>query len=179
VRRDDLQTLQKALDSYRSDFGFYPKSTPDGRMIACQDKNIPKEHDKNGKFVVKIAPCEWGVDPLTDIEKGGSKVYLDKLPMDPQEASGVHYTYFSDGERYQLFVSFEDKSEPEYDQKVVKLGVSCGERVCNVERAVNVPPYMAIEEYDLQLYCSQHPEDKPKCTNVQIDRTLFPLPIGK
>ncbi len=169
VRSDDLLTLQKALDSYRSDAGYFPQSTSDGRMIACQDKNGPKEYDKKGNLVIKLVPCQWGIDPLTDIEKGGSKIYLDRIPEDPQGASGIHYTYLSDGQRYQLLVSFEDKDEPGYDQKVADRGVSCGERNCNVERVVNVPPYITIEEYDLQLYCQQFPKDA-KCKGVHLSQ---------
>jgi type II secretory pathway pseudopilin PulG len=157
VRRDDIGNLQQAITDYYSDYGLYPSSTADGRIIAC------KGSAQNGK--ITLVACAWGHDTWVNLTPGVNKVYMKTLPGDPSQPQGVNYVYFSDGSRYQIYASFEGKDEPEVDLKVTALGIKCGSRVCNVGRAVNVPLYISIQEYDLQIYCGQHPNDT-KCKGV-------------
>jgi type II secretory pathway pseudopilin PulG len=161
VRRDDIGNLQQAITDYYSDYGLYPSSTSDGRIIAC------KGVAQNEK--ITLVACNWGHDPWINLTPGVNKVYMKTLPGDPNQSAGVNYDYFSDGSRYQIFASFEGKDEPEVDSKVIARSIECGSRVCNVGRAVNVPLYISIEEYDLQIYCGQHPKDI-KCQNKQITK---------
>jgi len=149
VRRDDIGNIQQAITDYYSDYGLYPSSTSDGKIIAC------KGPTENGKTT--LIACNWGHDPWINLTPGIDKVYMKTVPGDPNQSSGVNYDYFSDGSRYQLFASFEGPDEPEVDSKVVARNVKCGDRVCNVGRAVNVPLYISIEEYNMQIYCGQHP----------------------
>ena len=156
VRRDDVGNIQAAITDYYADYGIYPSSTSDGRIIACKDPA------QNGK--ITLIPCNWGKDPWINLTTGVNKVYMNRVPGDPNQPQGVNYDYFSDGSRYQIFASFEGKDESEVDPKVIAMGFKCGTRVCNVGRAINVPLYISIPEYDLQIYCGQHPKDL-KCIN--------------
>ena len=151
VRRDDIGNIQTAITDYYTDYGIYPASTSDGRMVVCKGPVI------SGKTT--LVACNWGKDPWVSLTPGTNKTYVHTLPGDPNQPQGVNYAYFSDGSRYQLLASFEGKDEPEYDSKLVARGVMCGTRVCNVGRAVSVPLYISIQEYDFQIYCGQHPKD--------------------
>ena len=147
VRRDDMGTLQKALSVYFEDFNSFPKSTPDGKIIACKNPGSPVTVDNKGRFLIDLIPCEWGKDSIIDLTPGGGKVYLAKLPGDPDSDKGVRYVYFSDGNRYQIYTSFEITSQAEYDPVVVARNINCGNRICNVGRGVNVPIDRSIEQY--------------------------------
>lgn len=157
IRRDDMGLVQTAITNYYTDHGYYPPSSPDGKFIVCKDGS--------GNPIA----CEWGqewVSPVfTDKKVYVDKVYMKNLPQDPNFASGTSFAYFSDAGRYQLFGALEGTDEPEYDSKLVARGIACGNKVCNIGRAYNVPLYMTIEEYNLMVYCSQKPKD-PKCVNV-------------
>jgi general secretion pathway protein G len=84
------------------------------------------------------------------------------IPPDPHSKSGTTYVYLSDGNRYQIFAALEGADEAEYDAKIAARGIMCGNKICNMGLSNNVPLYMTIEEYNLQLYCKQHSKD-PKC----------------
>lgn len=142
IRRDDIGNIQAAIDAYYADYGMFPAATSDGKMNVCKD-----------------GPCNWGHDTWINLTPGVSKVYMGTLPGDPNVSKGVSYVYFSDGSRYQLFGSMEGIDEPSYDAKLAARNVMCGNRICNIGRVNNVPMYITIEEYDLQIYCSQYPKD--------------------
>lgn len=147
IRRDDIGNIQAAIDAYYADYGIFPAASPDGKMVVCKG---------SGENQI---PCNWGHDTWINLTPGVSKVYMKVLPGDPNLSRGTSYDYFSDGSRYQLFGSLEGVDEPGFDAKLAVRGVMCGNRVCNIGRANNVPLYMTIEEYDLQIYCSEHPKD--------------------
>src|SRR3990170_3320436 len=72
IRLIDMGNVVLALENYKKDYGFYPKSTSDGRIIACFDENTDVAKDQNGILLVSpsgkwlrinLAPCEWGSDP--------------------------------------------------------------------------------------------------------------------
>lgn len=153
VRRDDIGAIQGAIDDYYLDYGIFPASTPDGKMMVCPGQKV----------------CVWGKDPWISLTPGVNKTYMSTLPGDPNLNKGTTYLYFSDGSRYQLFASQEGSDEPEYDTKLAARGVKCGNKICNTGRANNVPLYITVEEYGLQILCSQHPKDA-KCLNRQISK---------
>ncbi len=151
VRRDDMAALEGAMAEYLKDFGSLPVSSPDGKIMACKKPGDAVEIDSKGRLLVNLIPCEWGRDSIVDLTPGSAKVYLDKIPQDPDTKKGVAYVYLSDGKRYQIFTSFEVKAQAEYDPKIVIRNISCGTRICNVGRAYNCPIDKSIEEYDQEL----------------------------
>jgi type II secretory pathway pseudopilin PulG len=155
IRRDDIGNIQSAIDEYYADYGIFPASTTDGKMVVCKGSSEAQ------------VPCDWGRDTWINLTPGVNKVYMKVLPGDPKLSDGTSYYYSSDGSRYQLFGSLEGVDEPEYDAKLAARGVKCGDKVCNIGRANNVPLYITVEEYGLQILCSQHPKD-PKCLNRKV-----------
>lgn len=119
VRRDDLGVFQKMVDNYYAEFKEFPKSTEDGRIIACD------------------GPCTWGQDSFYN---------LGKIPGDPESSKGVNYMYFSGPDMYQIFISQEGLDEIEISQKVIERKINCGSRICNTGRSYNCPIDKSIEE---------------------------------
>ncbi len=156
TRRDDMGYMETAIDAYYVDHGFFPPSSPDGKFVVCKDAQ--------GKPVA----CEWGqkwISPaLTKDKVYEDKTYMNGLPQDPNFNSGTAFAYFSDPGRFQIYAALEGMDEAEYDPKVAERGIKCGNKICNMGRAYNVPLYMTIEEYNLIIYCKQHPKDTIKCT---------------
>ncbi|SRR3990167_5567213 len=134
VRRDDLGAMQHAMDEYLSDFGEFPRSAPDGKIIACKAPGSTVGVDKKGRLIVDLIPCVWGKDSWVDLTPGSTKVYLQVIPGDPATPKGTGYLYISDGAMYQLFASMEGKKEPEYDGKIAIRNLPCGNQICNVGR---------------------------------------------
>jgi len=155
IRRDDIGNIQAAIDVYFGDYGVFPASTSDGKMVVCKGPETDQ---------IRLVPCNWGQDTWINLTPGVNKVYLKVLPGDPKLNQGTSYAYFSDGSRYQLFGSMEGIDEPSYDAKLAARGVKCGNKICNIGRANNVPLYITVEEYGLQIFCSQHPKEA-KCLN--------------
>jgi len=149
IRRDDMGSINHALDAYLADFEHLPTSSPDGRIMACiKPGDIPYK-DKTGKLVFDFLPCDWGKDAFKNQFTG--KVYLPVLPNDPDYQKGVKYLYLSDGNRFQLFAAEENRKEVEIDPKIVARNLPCGIKFCNIGRAYNVPIDISIEEYNRQL----------------------------
>ena len=57
--------------------------------------------------------------------------FIYPLPRDPQNRSGSEYLFSSNGKAFQLFASLEQRDEIEYNEKVARRGLKCGERICN------------------------------------------------
>lgn len=145
VRRDDMGALVHALDVYSADFRGFPVSSPDGLIMDClKPGDVPVKDDK-GMWVVNLVPCQWGKDAFADLVNG--KVYISILPRDPDYQKGSKYLYFSDGNRYQIYATMEGMDEAEVDPKIIALGLSCGNKICNIGRSYNVPTDISIEEY--------------------------------
>lgn len=159
IRRDDIGNIQASIDAYYADYGIFPPSTPDGKMVVCKGPESGNKTDSTGKLIVNVVPCNWGKDTWVNLTPGVNKTYMKVLPGDPHLNKGVSYDYFSDGSRYQLFGSLEGIDEPGYDPKLAARNVACGNKSCNIGRANNVPLYMTIEEYNFQVYCAGHPKD--------------------
>jgi type II secretory pathway pseudopilin PulG len=151
VRRDDMAAIEVAMSMYLKDFGSLPSSSPDGRIMACKKPGDKVEVDSKGRLLVNLIPCKWGRDSIIDLTPGSTKVYLDKIPQDPDTKKGVTYVYFSDGKRYQIFTSFEVRKQAEYDLRVVARNIACGTRICNVGRSYNCPIDKSIEEYAKEI----------------------------
>lgn len=149
IRRDDMGSINHALDAYLADFENLPVSSPDGRIMACLKSGDVPHKDKTGKMVFDYLPCDWGKDAFVNQFTG--RVYLPILPNDPNYQKGVKYLYLSDGNRFQVFASEENRKEVEIDPKIVARNLSCGSRICNMGRSYNVPTDISIEEYDKLL----------------------------
>ena len=158
MRRDDLGGLVHALDGYLADFEVLPPASPDGRIMDCEKPgDKPVKNDK-GRWVVNAIPCDWGKDSFTDLING--KVYMSVLPRDPDYLKGTKYLYFTDGNRYQIFAAMEGRDEAEVDPKIIARYLKCGDKICNVGRAYNVPIDISIEEYDKLLVNPKANEQK-------------------
>lgn len=150
VRRDDIGSIDGALGEYFNDFGIYPASTTDGRILACKNPNETVTKDKFGHDVVNLIPCEWGKSSFTDLTPGSNKVYMGTLPADPEYLNGPEYAYFSDGTRYQLFASFNGTDEVGYDPKIVARNLKCGSKVCNFGRFFGCPVEKSLSQCEYE-----------------------------
>jgi len=150
IRRDDMGALNHAFDEYLAEFNnALPAATVDGRIIDCLAPGDKPVKNANGGWNYNPVPCEWGKDAFTNLITGG--VYISHLPTDPDYQKGVSYLYLTDGNRYQIYASMEDKSEPEVDPKIIARNLSCGTRICNMGRSYNIPTDISIEAYDQML----------------------------
>jgi type II secretory pathway pseudopilin PulG len=155
-RKADIGNILKGLSTYYKDFGFYPPSSPDGRIIACKKEGINeltkltvKEKDLETKLKDLFAPCDWGKDSLRDVFDKTYPAYIGTLPADPDTNKGVRYMYFSDTQHIQLYASLEGSDEAEYSEAIVGRNLSCGTQICNFGRASGtVPLDKSIEEYN-------------------------------
>jgi type II secretory pathway pseudopilin PulG len=151
-RKDDMGSLQGALDGFFADFGEFPKSTPDGKIIGCKTPGSEIKKDSRGRFIVDFTACEWGKDSLVNPIDSSRPPYISPIPNDPQKDLGVKYFYISNGARYQLYGSLEDTKQGEYSQEILARGISCGARTCNFGRSfANTPLNISIEEYERTL----------------------------
>lgn len=133
-RKNDSGDIIRGLEEFKSDFAFYPPSTKDGKISAC-----------NGG-------CVWGKDSLRDIADPNYPPYIKVLPADPDTGQGASYTYVSDGEHYQMFAALEGKDDAEYSSKIAALQIMCGVRVCNYGRASpGVPLDKTLQQYNNEL----------------------------
>ncbi len=151
VRRDDMGALSDALTSYRDDFGAFPASK-DGMILGCKKDGDKSQVSKDGKPLVNLVPCQWGKDSLVDLTPGSSKVYLKIMPSDPDLNKGVTYTYFSDGSTYQVFASFEEEDEAEYDKRIVARNIACGVKVCNTGRFFGCTIDKSLEQCEQERF---------------------------
>ncbi len=142
TRKNDFGSLVNTLNSYQEVNGSFPLSSDDGKIVACLNPGEEPKADSFGK-IINFIPCEWGSETP----------YLASLPDDPQKKFGLKYVYISNGRRYQIYGSLEDKRQDEYDEKIIKRNISCGTRVCNYGRSYGKTPLdISIEEYENQIY---------------------------
>lgn len=149
VRRDDLGSLEHGIALYYSQFGVFPMSSTDGKVMNCIKPGGEAPYiDKYGKWVFDLIGCEWGEDPFVNLVTG--ETYISVFPRDPDWQKNVNYYYISDGERYQLFASMEGQDEPEVSKDVISQGVICGGRICNVGRSYNCDIPKTIKQCSLE-----------------------------
>lgn len=122
TRKNDLSVLQKALDTFQQKYHLFPPSI-NGKIGGCfgPDTTLDPKTDKP----VDLIACEWGKDSFEKIST---------LPRDPNYQKGASYLYLSDTERYQIYVSLEDKNEAEYSETVFNKSLQCGTVICNYGR---------------------------------------------
>lgn len=111
-RKNDLNQISKALETYYNDKGQYPDNSAANKIDGCAD--------------VGAGPvtCDWG----TEWSDENGTVYMVELPADPR-ASGLNYYYISDGSFYQLYARLEndlDSSIPTLLDESADYGISCG-----------------------------------------------------
>lgn len=159
-RKTDITGLAKALDFYHQDFGFYPPSTKDGRIVACGDETATvnlemlEEQDLSleDKLLEVFEPCDWAEDAIRDVSDPNYPPYYAKLPADPIRKTGHEYRYISNTNRFQLYATLEGDDEAEYDEEIIDRGIMCGTAVCNYGRASGQTPLeISIEEYENEL----------------------------
>ena len=81
--------------------------------------------------------------------------FLPAVPRDPESVNGVDYIYLSNGSRYQVYASLEDKKQDEYEVNIEKRNISCGARICNFGRAYGETPLdKSLEEYENEIYAN-------------------------
>ena len=150
VRKDDMGALSKVFEQYLADFQSYPMASPDGKILACKKPEDIVEVDKMGKLIVNFIPCEWGRDSIADLTPESSKVYMPILPRDPDYQKGALYRYFSDGQRFQIFVSLEGKDEVEYDPKIIARNLMCGTAICDAGRDSGCSTDKTLEQCEIE-----------------------------
>jgi len=149
-RKNDLGTLQQAIEKFGHDFGGYPPSSPDGKIIACKDENTHFDEEFNSW--INVAACQWGKDPLADFADSGYPAYMNPLPIDPQNLKGVSFIYLSTTKNYQLLGFLEGSGEAEYDSQIEARGIKCGTQICNYGRSNSKTPLdKTLEEYENEL----------------------------
>lgn len=110
-RKQDLQSISKALELYYNDFDQYPLAAS-GAIMGCGENGVEE--------------CVWG-DLWQDTER--QTLYMAKLPQDP---GGGQYFYLSDseGSTYRLFAYLENGEDAEVvrnesDEPAYYSGTSC------------------------------------------------------
>jgi type II secretory pathway pseudopilin PulG len=160
-RRVDLGTLYNALNDYQRDFGFYPPSNDDGRIVACKADNFDEvvEKLKNSSeldldlYFTGLRPCDWGKDSFSDILGENQDDYISLLPRDPQATKGFRYYYISNLRRFQVYAYLEgETTEVGYSSDIVIRNIDCGSSVCNFGRASGSTALdKSLQEYENEL----------------------------
>lgn len=114
-RKSDLKQIGQSLETYYNDYGQYPLSSVDHKIIGCDSGP---------------ASCEWGEEWSDD----NGTIYMSLLPADSR--SYLTYYYDSDGTYYQLYARLEndqDGSIPTSGGESSNYGIECGssEYLCN------------------------------------------------
>lgn len=149
-RKNDLGTLQIALEGYRNITGSFPLNSPDGKILAC--KGPDTYFDKETESWINFKSCEWGEDELRVFSEFGDSTFINYLPIDPKNSDGSSFLYLSNGRRYQLLAHLEGTDEAEYDPKIEARGLKCGNKICNYGRSFGSTPLdKSIEEYENEL----------------------------
>jgi len=161
-RKVDLGIISNALNEFQSDYGFFPKSTDDGRIIACKNSKFPEIKEKlsaAGELDFDILyegleACTWGVQPFTDLFADTEKPYMTTLPSDPGTRDGMRYFYISNGNRYQLYTYLEGQvEEVGFDRTIVGRRLMCGiKEICSYGKSYGSTPLdISIEQYEEEL----------------------------
>ena len=129
-RKSDLKQISNSLELFFNDYGFYPSSDEQGRILAC-----PYDSESGG------TACDWNVeggDRFEDVYPGTANVrttYLIKIPDDPVST----YDYFyrqpgGDVKKFQLFARLENSEDQNCmggDCANPPVTYSCGSIICN------------------------------------------------
>ncbi len=147
-RKADIGSVQDALFRYQADFGTFPLSI-NGKIAACE----PVSYVEVGGIKTPVfSVCKWGESSLTDLSDSSYPPYMKLIPNDPEGGSERSYYYFSNGSRFQIYGGLEGKSEDEYDESIIKRGISCGSKICNFGKSSGKTPLnMSIEDYESSI----------------------------
>ncbi len=138
-RKDDIGIISNGIFLFKEDFGFYPPSSPDGKILACKKEGID-------------TPCDWGWDSLSDISDASYAPYIKTIPADPSHGEGRSYLYISTLDNFQILASLEGKDEAEYVKAVEDRGLKCGKFICNIGKgSPGVPLDKSLEEYENEV----------------------------
>ncbi|MBI3396848.1 hypothetical protein HY045_00060 [Candidatus Woesebacteria bacterium] len=144
-RKNDIGSLATALRKYNEDFGFYPMSSPNGKILACNPVTKINEN-----FI--FSPCKFGSDGLRDLSDASYLPYISTIPTDPNSSNGLNYFYISDGKYFQLYAVLEDKSQDEYNSKIILRGLKCGTKKCNFGQSDGKTPLdKSLQEYENEI----------------------------
>jgi len=134
-RKNDISSIQTALTTFQSAYKTFPMSDSEGRIVGCIED--PEQTP------VVFSSCEWGVDQFS---------ILEAMPTDPLSTEGWGYYYQSNGKTFQIFVTLERNSDPEYKPEVFVRNLPCGGQTCNFGRAYgNTPLDKSLEEYENEV----------------------------
>lgn len=129
-RSANLDAIVEAMKKFNKVFGFYPVSSPDHKIVACADEHTIIR--RGTKDFIKPVACEWETDNFSEDATDESLApLLTIIPTDPSSADGVRYHYISDGKNFQIYAAYEGKPKLEYKESVRKLGLTCGNKICN------------------------------------------------
>lgn len=127
-RKQDLQSIGKALEIYYNDFKRYP-AAEGGKIMGCGEN--------------ANQACVWG-EPWQN--SSDLTLYMSKLPQDP---GGSQYFYLSDpqGQTYRLFAYLENTEDEsiarnESQQAAYYSGTYC--RIIDTELLVNTCNYVVM-----------------------------------
>lgn len=96
-RKQDLQSITKALEMYYNDLGRYPlSSTPDGFILGCG--------------VDAQQGCAWG--GVFRNNTNGT-LYMGEIPQDPSVGTRYFYQAVDDGAGFYLFAHLENEEDRE------------------------------------------------------------------
>lgn len=124
TRKNDISSIQKALDTYYQKYRIYPESTDSGLIVGCFDDEV--KQDSLTGFPLNPVKCEWGQSTFEEMRV---------MPRDPNAAKGTNYKYVSDGKGYYFYVAIEGKDEAEYTQSIANKNLQCGNKICNYGRS--------------------------------------------
>ena len=124
TRKNDIYSVEKALDTYYQKYRTYPLSTVDGKIIGCFNEEV--DLNVSGQ-PTNMVVCDWGVSSFEEIKT---------MPRDPYSKKGANYLYVSDGQSYEFYVSLEGKDEAEYTISIHNQNLQCGNQICNYGRGV-------------------------------------------
>jgi type II secretory pathway pseudopilin PulG len=157
-RKDDISNLANALFYYREDLGFYPPSSPDGKIIACHtDEQLLEDSDElTSKFILSnesmFRQCQYGYDSIEETFKHNPKTYIKIIPGDPKTIEGYSYRYVSTDDSFQLFASLESDRQDEFDSKIKSRSLICGIGICNFGKSSpGTPLDKSLEEYENEI----------------------------
>lgn len=117
-RKASARSVVNALEKYNKDFGRFPPSSLEGKMLACGSGD-------------NVTACQWGQDDLRDLTDPSYPPYLDPIPLDPRQGQGVSFYYLSNGSDFQIFSHLERRLDPEWSAYIDSLNLPCGEHKCN------------------------------------------------
>ena len=147
-RKADIGSIHDSLLKYQADFGHFPLSV-NGKIAACEPVTFA---ESGGIKSPVFSPCEFGKDSLRDVSDLSYPAYMSLIPNDPQKDKGYSYLYVSNGSRFQIYGTLEGKGEDEYDESIIKRGLSCSEKICNFGKSfAKTPLNISIEEYESTL----------------------------